>query len=265
MRIYDFEYDNFRLSDFGFVICKFGGGGTDTVSNGAELTFNTVPSQSGVRHELTSVEYGDALTTTFQICKNLCYTSDEEVTIEEARKIMRWLNRKEFHKFRFINDEYIGIYFEATFNVSRVEVGGIFRGFELEMTTNAPFAFYEPIDITITNTVANGEKVIVSKSDEEGYIYPKMEITIDSDGDLEIHNDIEDRTMFIKGCKQGEVIKLDYPVIETSLASHEIQNDFNWRFFRIAKTFKEDGNHVTISIPCTIKMTYSPIVKIGLI
>lgn len=265
MKIYDFEYDGFLLSDMGLVICKFDSSGIDTVTNGAELSFNTVSFQRGAKYELTSVDYGDALTTTFQICKNLCYSSEEEITVEEARKIMRWLNRKEFHKFRFINDEYIGIYFEASFNVSRVEVGGILRGFELEMITNAPFAFHDPIKFNIKNTVADGKKTIVSESDEEGYIYPQMEITIDADGDFEIHNDLEDRIMFIKNCKQGEVIKVNYPVIETSLASHEIQNDFNWIFFRIAKTFREDANHLTISLPCTIKMTYIPIVKIGLI
>ena len=100
--------------------------------------------------------------------------------------------------------------------------------------------------------------------DEEGYIYPQMEITMNASGDLEIYNDIEDRTMFIKNCKQGEVIKLDYPVIETSLASHKIQNDFNWRFLRIAKTYRENANHLTISLPCTIKLTYTPRIKIGL-
>lgn len=264
MKIYDFEYDGLLLSDMGFIVCKFDSSGVDTVSNGAELSFNTVSSQRGAKYELTSVDYGDALTATFQICKNLCFSSEEDITLEEARKIMRWLNRKEFHKFRFINDEYIGIYFEASFNVSRVEVGGILRGFELEMTTNAPFAFHDPIKFNIKNIVTNGKKTIVSKSDEEGYIYPQMEIIIDADGDLEIHNDIEDRTMLIKNCTKDEVIKLNYPVIETSLVSHKIQDDFNWRFFRIARTFREDANHVTISLPCTIKMTYSPRIKIGL-
>lgn len=264
MKVYDFEYDGQLLSDKGLMICKFDSSGVETVSNGSELTFNTVPTLNGTRHELTSVEYEDCLTTTFQICKNPCvYEAEEEISLEEVRDIMRWLNRKGFHKFVLINDEYIDTYFEASFNVSRIEVGGVIRGFELEMFTNSPFAFQEPVKLNFKNIVSDGKKLLISKSDEEGYIYPQMEITIDAAGDLEIYNDLDDRTMLIKNCKKGEVITLNYPIIETSLASHKIQNDFNWKFFRIARTYEEDANHLTISIPCTIKMTYSPVIKIG--
>lgn len=263
MKVYDFEYDGILLSDKGFMICKFDSGGLETLPNGSELTFNTVPTLNGVRHELTSVEYEECLTATIQICKDPCILDNEEVSLEEVRDIMRWLNRKGFHKFVLINDEYIDTYFEASFNVSRVEIGGVIVGFELEMFTNSPFAFQEPVKINIKNIVENGTKVIPSKSDEEGYIYPEMEITVDAAGDLEIYNALEDRTMLIKNCQQGEVIKLNYPVIETSLASHKIQNDFNWRFFRIANTYRDSANRITISIPCTIKMVYSPVIKIG--
>lgn len=263
MRVYDFEYDGKLLSDMGMIICKFDSSGVDTIQNGAELTFNTVSTRNGARHELTSVEYEECLTATFQICKHPCIPGDDEISLEQVRDIMRWLNRKGFHKFVLIHDEYIDTYFEASFNVSRVEIGGVIVGFELEMFTNSPFAFQEPVKVSIKNIVDNGNKVLVSKSDEEGYIYPEMEITIDKDGDFEIYNELEDRTMLIKNCKQGEVIKLNYPVIETSLASHKIQNDFNWRFFRIARKYREDANRLTISLPCTIKMVYSPVIKIG--
>ena len=264
MRVYDFIYDGERLSDKGYLICKFDSSGTDTITNGSELTFNTIPTQRGAKYELTSVEYSDYLTATFQICKNTCISSIEEITVEEMRDIMRWLNRKEFHKFSFTNYEYVNIYFEASFNVSRIEVGGILCGFELQMVTNSPFAYYKPVKVAIKNLISNGTKTIMSQSDEEGYIYPEMQITMDASGDLEIHNDIEDRTMFIKNCEKGEVIKLNYPVIETSLASHKIQNDFNWRFLRIAKTYRDNANHLTISLPCTIELVYTPRIKIGL-
>lgn len=263
MKVYDFLYDDIYLSDKGFMLCKFDSSGVETMPNGSQITFNTVSTRNGERHELTSAQYDECLTATLQICKDPCIPNNEEVSLEEVRDIMRWLNRKEFHKFVLINDEYIDTYFEASFNVSRVEIGGVIVGFELEMFTNSPFAFQEPVKVSIKNIVDNGNKVLVSKSDEEGYIYPEMEITIDKDGDFEIYNELEDRTMLIKNCKQGEVIKLNYPVIETSLASHKIQNDFNWRFFRIARKYREDANRLTISLPCTIKMVYSPVIKIG--
>ena len=264
MKSYDFEYDGLRLSDKGFVICKFDSSGVETITNGSVITFNTVSTMRGVKHELTSVEYADCLTATFQICKNICINKNEEISLEDMRDIMRWLNRKGFHKFKLLDDEYTGIYFEASFNVSKIEVGGRLYGFELEMFTNRPFAVHEPVTVMVRNDTANEIKSIYSKSDDEGYVYPRMEISIEESGDLEIYSVTEDRTMVVRNWSAGEVITVDYPIISSSLSSHKIQNDFNWRFFRIASSFKNRLNEIMISIPCTIKMTYSPVVKVGI-
>ena len=101
-------------------------------------------------------------------------------------------------------------------------------------------------------------------SQEEGFIYPYTEITIKRDGNLDIYNALEDRHTRIFDCVAGEVITMDYPVIQSSISSHNIQNDFNWKFFRVANTCENSRNDLTISIPCEIKIKYSPIVKVGL-
>lgn len=264
MKSYDFEYDGLNLSDKGFIICKFGSNGTETFSNGSHITFNTVSTLRGAKHELVSAEYDECLSANFQICKYPCETSDTEISIDEMRDVMRWLNRKDFHKFKLLNDEYINIFFEASFNVSKVEFEGKLVGFELEMITNRPYAIHEPVSITIENTQNNGEATIYSQSDDEGYIYPEMEITINSNGNFEMYNAIENRMMRIANCISGEVIKINYPMIESSIVSHKIQNDFNWRFFRISKSFRNSVNEIQLSIPCTIKMKYSPVVKVGI-
>lgn len=264
MKCYDFEFDGCLLSDKGFIICKFGSNGIETFSNGSYITFNTVSTLRGAKHELTSTEYGDCLSANFQICKHPCKTTNVEISVDEMRDVMRWLNRKGFHKLKLLNDEYINIFFEASFNVSKIEMNGKIVGLELEVITNRPFAIHEPIPIKIINTQNNGIKRIYSESDDEGYIYPEMEITINSNGNLEIYNSFENRTMRIANCKSGEVIKVKYPVIESSIASHKIQNDFNWKFFRIANTLRDRLNEITISLPCTIKMSYSPVVKVGI-
>lgn len=264
MKAYDFLYDNALLSDMGYIICKFDGSGTDTISNGSVITLNTVSSMNGAKNELSSAVYDEPITATFQICKHPCIYDEREITSDEARELMRWLNRKEFHKFKLINDEWHNIYLEASFNVSRIEVDGLLMGFELDMVTNSPFAHMESVNILIDNKVKNGSKIIYFESDEEGFIYPEMEITVKADGDLEIGNEFEDRDMVIKNCKNGEVIKVNYPIIESSLADHKIMNDFNWKFFRLARTINKYKNIVTFSLPCVVKMSYSPIVKIGI-
>ena len=264
MKSFDFEYDGIRLSDKGFIICKFGSNGIETVSNGSYITFNTVSTMRGAKCELTSSEYSDCLKTSFQICKHPCIIDDKEITISELREIMQWLNRKEFHKFKLLDAEYTNIFFEASFNISKIEYDGKTYGLELELFTNRPYALQEPILLYLENTMANGQKQIFSKSDEEGYIYPDMQITIAADGDFEFYNALEDRTMRIANCKAGEIINVSYPMIESSLKTHKIQNDFNWKFFRIANTFRTRVNDITISLPCTIKMKYSPIIKVGI-
>ena len=264
MKAYDFEYDGDNLSNKGFIICKFGRQGIQTISNGSYITFNTVSTEHGQKHELTSVEYEECLSTTFQICKHPCIGDAEEVSASEQREMMRWLNRKEFLKFKLLSPEYADIYWECTFNVSKIEIEGKVYGFELEVITNRPFALMETVEVNITNLQDNGKKTVSSLSDEIGYIYPYMEITIDKSGDLEIFNELENRTMRIANCVEGEVITLRYPMIETSESSHRIQNDFNWVFFRLANTFKKRKNELSISIPCTIKMAYNPIIKLSI-
>ena len=264
MKAFDFFYDNKNLSDFGFVICRFGDNGLDTVTNGSKISFNTVSTLGGTKHELLSTAYEDCLEATIQICKNSCNNNNAEISSTELRELTRWLCRKKFLKFKILDEDYIDLYFEAAFNISRIEMEGKLYGLELEVKTNRPFALKEPVTIKVNNKVENGKHSINDASQDEGYIYPYTEITINKKGNLKIHNAIENRDTYIANCVVGEVITMDYPVIRSSISSHDIQNDFNWNFFRVANTFENSRNDLTVSIPCSIKIEYSPVVKVGL-
>lgn len=268
MKAYDFSYGDKNLSDFGFILCSFDSKGLDTISDGCQITFNTVPVLGGTRHNLMSTTYEDCLEATFQICKHTCKSGVQEITETEHREITRWLNRKKFLKLKIYDENHIDLYYEAVINVSKIEIDGRLFGFELEVKTNTPFALKEPKIITVKNLEVNGKHSINDISHEEGYIYPYTEITVNQDGDLRIVNAIENRETVIKNCVAGEIITMDYPVIksviQSSDSSHNIQNDFNWVFFRVANTYENSRNDLTISLPCTIKIKYSPIVKVGL-
>jgi hypothetical protein len=317
LKAYDFEYDGRRLSDFGCMICSFDSKGMETVSNGALITFNTLPMQGGSRYELTSTIYEDCLEATIQICKNTCSGNTSEIYPHEFRELTRWLSRKKFLKFKILDDNYWDLYFEASFNISRIEIDGKLIGLELQVLTNRPFALKEPKTINVRtkklyiwdeyNKTDNNEmgeptgKTVTSYdrnlypdngifdgyfyiykeetnvasifdiSHEEGYIYPYTEIIIDNIEDipvekrhLTIYNALEDRSTYIANCVSGEIITMDYPMVKSSVASHSIQNDFNWNFFRVANTYENRRNDLTTSLPCTIKIRYSPIIKVGL-
>lgn len=262
MKAIDFEYDSLSLSDFGMMLCKFDSSGIETIGMPG-ITFNTVSVRHGIKHELTSIEYADCLTFTLQICNNPCNGNSMEISLETARDIARWLNRKSFNKFKLIDDEWYGIYVEASFNISRIEIGGKLVGFELQATTNRPYFISEPVIATL-ELDSNEVVSIYNKSDEFGHIYPNMKITVKEAGDFEIYNAFEDRSMVVKNCEANEVITIDYPIISSSLASHKIANDFNWQFFRLASSFRNRLNEVKVSLPCTIILEYNPIVKVGI-
>ena len=307
MKAYDFSYNNRKLSEFGCVLCHFGGlKGIETVSDGCEISFNTISTFNGNKHNLVSTQYEDCLETTLQICKHSCNGGVQEISESAHRELTKWLNRKKFLKFKILDDNHIDLYYEATFNISKIEIDGKLFGLELEVKTNRPFALKEAKTIPIiceegkevygwkkynngimlgyvTSNDANaytsetqsdgyqyisvGQVYKASLNDtsyEEGYIYPEMEITIKQNGNLIIYNSIENRETYIANCKVNEVITLDYPVIRSSDSSHNIQNDFNWNFFRIANTYDDSRNDLVITLPCSIKIKYSPIVKVGI-
>lgn len=264
MKAYDFEFAGHTLSSHGMILCTFGEKGLETVSDGSQVSFNTISTLGGSKHELISTTYEDCLETTLQICKTPCGNNVMELSDAEYRQLKRWLSRKRFLKFKILSESYIDLYFEVAFNISRIEIDGKLYGLELEVKTNRPYALKEPSIIHINNDIVDGKHSINDISQEEGYIYPYTEITMNQDGNLKIHNAIENRDTYIANCVAGEVIIMDYPVIQSSISSHNIQNDFNWNFFRVANTFENSRNNLTISLPCSIKVKYSPIVKVGL-
>lgn len=263
----DFEYDNILLSGFGFVLCEFSNnGGFQTVDNGSDIKFTTTPILNGNQWLSAGAKYEECLSATFQICKNPCLSNNdeiEEITVDEITQLTRWLCRKEFKKFKIIRDGYEQIYFEGSFTLDRIKFNDKVVGLELNLTTNRPFALYEPYIKTLNFTSANQTLIFRDISDEIGFINAEATITCNASGNLVIHNSVEDRDTIIKNCVAGEVIIMKYPIISSSISSHRIQDDFNFNFFRIANSWNNPVNKITASLPCTIKFTYSPIRKVG--
>ena len=265
MVIYDFEYDGILLSEMGYILCSFDGAVSGAVPNGSVLKFNNTNILHDGRFELASAVYEEPLSGTIQICKDPCLYDENTINIssEEFRELATWLNRKEYHKLKFITEEFADIYYEASFNVNKVVVGERIVGAELEILTNRPFGISEEKNISISGE--DGDSIVIyNDSDEEGYVYPRMVITANSNGNLSILNTFEDRYTVINNCSIGEVITMDYPVITSSDAYHKIQDDFNWNFFRLCKKYNNGRNVITLGLDCSIAMTYTPIIKFGI-
>ena len=262
----DFEYDGICLSEFGFVICSFdGGSGTDAVTNGSNITFNKVSRHHGRRYSLISADYEECITASFDICKNPCLNNEElEISDSEVRDMMRWLNRREFLPFAVYDDTRLGkdkCYYLASFNIEKIEMDDAVVGLRLNMETNSPFGYGETQELSCE--IDGNSIVYTDVSDEIGYIYPNLEITCNAAGSLQLNNDRMGTPMIINNCANGEVITIDgeNQIISSSKSSHNIMNDFNFRFFKIINTYENRINVITSSIPITIKMSYTPIIK----
>ena len=272
MHAVDFEYDDQYLSDYGFVICDFDfKNDTSTVSSGSNITFNKISHNSGKRYSLSSTQYEACVTTTFDICKNpdIYHEKDMEISGDEYRDIIRWLNRREFLKFQII-DEYCDsdevrdtCYFDASFNAEKILVSGKLYGIRLTMETNRPFGYGQEQSVSWTFADSNTVKILSDISDEIGYIYPTVIISINRAGDLSLYNEMEDCTTLIRNCKVGEVITLngETQTITTTYSSHDICNDFNYEFFRIGNTIGSRNNRISASLPCSVVIKYTPIIK----
>lgn len=263
MKAIDFCYNGLLASDFGLIICDFeGSSGVETVSIGSELSLDTVSMFNGCKYALVNTSY-EEVSYTFQVCKHYCDGDMEPLTIDEQRSIARWLNRNDgYFPLQILQEGYENIVFEGTFNLSAVEFEGDVYGYELTFMMNRPFAIQRQgayrIDFSDTSRNYN----IYDSSDNIGYIYPKVTIVCKSSGDLHLYNSIENRTTIIKNCAANEVITFDeYLNIDSSNSSHKLYNDFNFIFFRIANTYSERKNVISVNLPCEIKIEYSPIVK----
>lgn len=267
----DFVYDGEHLSDYGCIICTFdAASGVNAVARGSELTFNTVPINDGYTHRLTSAKYDNCIEISIDICKDpdVCGYDyyDRIISEHEHEKIVRWLNRKQFLPLNFKNDYDRVCYFDASFNIENIYINDILYGFRLSIHTNKPFGYGDEVKETIHNEQSDTSFVVENESDEIGYTFPQLKISFDQvAGDLTVVNEtyLSNFPMVIKGCSLGEVITIDCEnqIISSTKKEHDICGDFNFRFFRLGNSYRTGENKIRISLPCTIEMTYKPIIK----
>ncbi|MBQ4523296.1 MAG: hypothetical protein IJA10_10155 [Lachnospiraceae bacterium] len=288
MSFTDFEFNGQKLSDFGCILCSFNGGsGIKTVSIGSNLSLNTINRPRLNKFKILSTKYDEPFSATFQICKNECgYFINEKrfMTENEVSKIMRWLNKKSYRKFKMIysDGKCSNMYFRGTFSsIQMVTLGENIIGLELSFQADASFGYYEPLDFDMDFSDINDEFSIYDNSDEIGYIYPRvLQITVLEDGDLEIKNSQEEESVIIKNCVEGEIITLDgeNKIIISNKSHPTLYNDFNYNFVKIInkcgdsddyyEVDNEDDqieNIFSVTLPCTIHLSYSPICKMGVI
>lgn len=269
MDFIDFIYDGVRLSSFGLILCQFDKT-EDTFEVGNVINLNpTKPPQADHAYAIGPTYEGQA-EFMFEICRDNCSElADFPLSDIEIRKIMRWLNRKGFHKFQPIyrDGEFWDCFYLCSFTqISLIKIGRQVIGLQIMMNCNAPYAYGDARPIK-GNLNSSERLEIESSSDELGYVYMFGKIKALSAGDLELRNELDPGYIVaINNVAKNEEIEFAGPLKQAKplTAHNKFPNDFNYNFPRIVSTWDEQTNKFYTNIPCEIDMYYYPIRKAGL-
>ena len=148
----------------------------------------------------------------------------------------------------------------GSFNVTEYIFGDGRVGANLEFECDAPFGYKD--DVVFTGELdANGTFEYNCTSDEIGWIYPDLTITIKEDGDLNIKN-LDNRELVVKNCEANEVITIDKNLqISSSFENHKIADDFNYTYYRINNSFGSVANSLMSNLAISYEIRYSPYAK----
>lgn len=264
----DFEFDGRKLSDFGCVLTTFSGLKDGAVPSGADVVFSTAKASGSDFWDLYATSYDTPFTATFSVCKDPCVGNNATIssfTPREVSAIQRWLvRRNKYCKFKLLEDGYEDVYWRGYFTSQQYMLGSSIVGFELTFTADAPYGYLEDVTLHYTPS-ANTDFTIDSISDEEGYVYPDVVITLRAAGTLTLSNTRDEKIMSIKNCTSGEIITIDgsHQIITSSRAAHDLSLDFNFYFPRIFNTYEDTINIYRPSLACNIDVTYTPAIKAG--
>lgn len=264
MAIYadSFIFDDKACEEFGLVICSFDGGNAEG-KTGGEITFSTSSAPIQNKWMKYGSEYENPLEFSFSVCK----IDGSYLDSYDQAAITRWLIRRDsYKKMQFVQCDYDDVWFNAY--VTSIDLVG--EGFTYGLTINckcdAPFGYGHKITQKYTTTTANATTFdFIDMSDEIGYCYPDYSITSSASGTITILNAIENRSFYVSNCVANEVITVSgkSQQISTSVTTHDLSNDTNYKFFRIANTYDKRTNRITITGQCIFEFSYYPIRKVG--
>lgn len=259
----DFIYDNRSLSSFGFIVCNFDSDDDiDAVTTDSQREISSLSLFQGKFQPFASTAYSDKMVFEFSCCKNVCWNDELDITVDEMRDIKHWLTPPVAKKFEVADEpEYYKYYWEGIFNVQEVWFEGRRVGFNLTLTCNRPFGLLEDVEYSGT-LEAGGSFSFDDSSDDQGYIYPSMTIKCLQAGNLTLKNTYDNREMIINNCEENEVITVTPELqIFTSLSTHKLSKDFNWKFLRIGNTLGNRKNTISSSLKTDYDIKYNPIRK----
>lgn len=261
----NFTFDGETSQAHGVMICSFNDSSDANITIGSKIEMSTFKPPNSCKWYKTNTSYTEQLSITFSICKNI-YDGNINgyFTEPEIVDIQMWLCKKKFSFLNFNQEGYTDIYYNALLSLEKQTVGGRVIGFNITATCDAPFGYSD----LITKTFAvgeNGNFSITSNSEEIGHIIPDVILKLSSPGDFVITNSLTKKSTKISNCVSGETIELKNTMrltgSENETNHKTILDDFNWEFPTISRSYQNNINSYTVSLPCNIKFEYREIRK----
>lgn len=258
----DFFFRGESLSSHGYALCSFDGSASmSTATTDSQKNFSSIAMFGGKYYPILYYTYGNTLTMEMDIYKPSGDRADN-VSPAESAEMKRWLGCPTPQKLTFYDDDYKEYHWNGVFNVEEVRAGMTIVGFHLTYQCTAPFGYKNLVTYS-GNVEADGAITINDTSDDEGYIYPDITITPSESGNLVITNGFDDRQTIINNCIAGETITITrFLQITSDNKTHEITDDFNYKFLRINNEYSNTTNELKFSLSCSYVISYYPIAKV---
>ena len=250
MEISNFIFNGVSLADIDMIP---GSINTDSQSmTPATLNFTVTTTPTSKTKRFVSSHYDDTISFEIGIVKDPCASHDPKIDIETDRFIRRWLIREDgFKIMRFECEDYEDILVNCYLNVAPIYLYGALIGYTITGSTDSPYVsvvdYVKEFSLTGEGTVE-----IPATSDEIGFLYPKIEITPKSTGELIFG--FSDNAKINTVANVTYVLDCDKSII-TGLSD---PNKFNWIFPRMQQDWNHTNQLFYCNKACDVKITYTP-------
>ena len=131
------------------------------------------------------------------------------------------------------------------------------------MVTDSPFAYGVKKVHYLSDVTPNKVFRIVDTSDEIGFTPIMIKVKCKEAGNLSIVNQTTNSTIIVKNCSVGEELTIDgdSEIITTNLTTHNLSNDFNFKFPTLQNDYDRRLNNISFSLNADVEISYTPVIK----
>lgn len=267
-----FTYNNVSSDNYNLILCSFETSDTTplglsrSINKGETNNYRYKPNHLGVA-------YSDVLTFDITVMKDPCGVLSQDdlyFSRSEIREITAWLTSPKTPKLFHIDDDeddYVDYYGLVT-DITANSIEKIYS-LTFTFTCDSPFAYSkEYIHSVVNSSTSTGTNYTLTVTNDEldDYIYPILEITASSTGQVFLENVTDNSGQLIIQCKNKNTVYIDCQrliiydvagIIDYEDLGLEDVDNFYW--FRLLN----GKNEIRLVGDATVKIKYREVRKVG--